>query len=147
MESELYKNILIATDGSDNTRKAIRYGIELARLTGADVHAIYILDAGAFASLPMDAAWEGMYELLRTEGKTALKSIEDLGREAGVTVESVTLDGHPAHEIVEYAKENEIDLIVMGTLGKTGLDRILLGSVATTVIHTSPIPVMVVHAE
>ncbi|MCD6145434.1 MAG: universal stress protein [Methanosarcinales archaeon] len=145
MESELYKKILIATDGSDNTRKAIKYGIELARIADADVYAVYVLDAGAFAALPMDAAWESMYELLRTEGSEALKYVEDAGSEAGVPVEGVILDGHPAHEIVDYATENEIDLIVMGTLGRTGLDRILLGSVASKVVHTSDIPVMIIR--
>ena len=147
MESELYKKILIATDGSENNRKAVRYGIELARIAEAEVHAVYVLDAGAFATLPMDAAWESMYELLRVEGSEAMKYVEDLGVEAGVTVESVVLDGHPAHEIVSYAQENGIDLIVMGTLGKTGLDRILVGSVASKVVHTSTIPVMVVHCD
>ncbi|NOQ33631.1 MAG: universal stress protein, partial [Methanosarcinales archaeon] len=48
MESELYKKILIATDGSENTKKAVDYGIELARIAEADVHAVYVLDAGAF---------------------------------------------------------------------------------------------------
>ena len=147
MESELYKKILIATDGSENTRKAVKYGIELARIAGADVHAVYVLDAGAFATLPMDAAWESMYELLRVEGSEAIKYVEDLGAEAGVPVESVVLDGHPAYEIVSYAQENGLDLIVMGTLGKTGLDRILVGSVASKVVHTSTIPVMVVHCD
>ena len=147
MESELYKKILIATDGSENTRKAVRYGIELARIAGADVHAVYVLDAGAFATLPMDAAWESMYELLRVEGNEAIKYVEELGAETGVTVENVVLDGHPAYEIVSYAQENEINLIVMGTLGKTGLDRILIGSVASKVVHTSPSPVMVVHCD
>ncbi len=107
---------------------------------------MYVLDSGAFASLPVDAAWENMYELLRTEGKEALKTIEDVGKGSGVPVECSVLDGHPAHEIVCYAQANDIDLIVIGTLGKTGLDRILLGSVATTIIHTSAIPVMVIHA-
>ncbi len=146
MESELYNKILIATDGSDNTEKAIRYGMELACIAGADVCAVYVLDSGAFASLPVDAAWENMYELLRTEGREALKIIEDMGEKSGVPVECSVLDGHPAHEIVNYAQENNIDLIVIGTLGKTGLDRILLGSVATAIIHRSTIPVMVIHA-
>lgn len=145
MEQELYKKILIATDGSANTRRAVKYGIELARVAGADVCAVYVLDTSVFASMPMDAAWESMYELLRAEGNEALKYVEDKGGQSGVSVESVVLDGHPAHEIVDYANENEIDLIVMGTLGKTGLDRILLGSVASTVAHTSTIPVMIIR--
>ncbi|MEA1894218.1 MAG: universal stress protein [Euryarchaeota archaeon] len=145
MESELYKKILIATDGSENTKKAVDYGIEFARIAEAEVYAVYVLDAGAFATLPMDAAWESMYGLIRAEGNEALKRVEDRGAESGVSVECIILEGHPASEIVLYANEHEIDLIVMGTLGKTGLDRILVGSVATKVVHTSTIPVLIVH--
>ena len=146
MEQELYKKIMIATDGSANTMRAIKYGIELARVAGADVCAVYVLDTSAFASMPMDAAWESMYELLRAEGNEALEYVEEKGRQSGVPVEGVVLEGHPAHEIVDYADENEMDLIVMGTLGKTGIDRILLGSVASKVAHTSTRPVMIVRA-
>ena len=146
MEKELYKKILVATDGSANTARAIKYGIELARVADADVCAVYVLDTSACASLPMDAAWTGMYELLRAEGNEALKYVEEKCEQSSVPFEGVVLDGHPAHEIVDYASENEIDLIVMGTLGKTGLDRILLGSVASTVAHTSGIPVMIIRS-
>ena len=146
MEQELYNKILVATDGSANTARAIRYGIELARVADADVCAVYVLDTSVFASMPMDAAWTSMYELLRAEGNEALKNVEEKCEQSSVPFEGVVLDGHPAHEIVDYACENEIDLIVMGTLGKTGLDRLLLGSVASTVAHTSSIPVMIIRS-
>ncbi|HID26562.1 MAG TPA: universal stress protein [Methanosarcinales archaeon] len=61
-------------------------------------------------------------------------------------VERVILDGNPAEEIVNFANNNSIDLIVMGTMGKSGLDRFLLGSVAEKVTRTSLIPVMVVKS-
>ena len=146
MEKELYKKILVATDGSANTARAIKYGIELARIADADVCAVYVLDTSACASMPMDAAWTSLYELLRAEGNEALKYVEEKCEQSSVPFEGVVLDGHPAHEIVDYANENEIDLIVMGTLGKTGLDRILLGSVASTVAHTSSVPVMIIRS-
>ena len=146
MEKELYKKILVATDGSANTARAIKYGIELARIADADVCAVYVLDTSACASMPMDAAWTSLYELLRAEGNEALKYVEEKCEQSSVPFEGVVLDGHPAHEIVDYANENEIDMIVMGTLGKTGLDRILLGSVASTVAHTSSVPVMIIRS-
>ena len=57
------------------------------------------------------------------------------------------LEGHPADEIVKFAEQNDIEMIVMGTLGKTGLDRFLLGSVAENVVRHSKIPVLVVRGE
>ena len=68
MASKLYEKILIATDGSEYTKNAVDYGIDLAKNTGAKLFTIYVVDTAAFASIPMDAAWESMYELLKQEG-------------------------------------------------------------------------------
>ena len=147
MASKLYKKILIATDGSEYTKSAIDYGIELAKNTGAKLYAIYVIDTAAFASIPMDAAWESMYELLKQEGDDATGYVADKARAEDLEVEQHTIEGHPAEEIRKFAEGNSIDLIVMGTLGKTGLDRFLLGSVAEKVVRTSKIPVLVVRGR
>ncbi len=147
MASKLYKKILIATDGSEYTKNAVDYGIDFANNTGAKLHAIYVVDTAAFASIPMDAAWESMYELLRQEGDEATKYVADRAQAEGLEVERNTVEGHPADEIIKYAEKNAISLIVMGTLGKSGLDRFLLGSVAEKVVRTSKIPVLVVRGK
>lgn len=147
MTSELYKKILIATDGSEKNKKAVSYGIEFAKLSGAKLYVVYVVDTAAFASIPMDAGWEMMYELLETEGKAAAQNVEELAANAGLESESAVLEGHPSHEILEFVKNNNIDLIVMGTLGKTGIDRFLLGSVAEKVTRNSEVPVLVVRSD
>lgn len=147
MASKLYRKILIATDGSDYTKSAIDYGIDLAKNTGAKLYAIYVIDTAAFASIPMDAAWESMYELLKQEGDEATAYIADKASAEGLEVERNTVEGHPAEEIRKFAENNSVDLIVMGTLGKSGLDRFLLGSVAEKVVRTSKIPVLVVRGK
>ncbi len=147
MPSKLYKKILIATDGSEYTKNSVDYGVELAKTTGAKLHAIYVVDTAAFASIPMDAAWESMYELLRQEGDEATKYVAEKAEAEGLEVERNTVEGHPADEIIKYAEKNAISLIVMGTLGKSGLDRFLLGSVAEKVVRTSKIPVLVVRGK
>lgn len=147
MDSKLYKKILIATDGSEYTKKAVDFGVEIARLAGAKLYAVYVVDTAAFASIPMDTAWESMYELLRQEGDEATKYVEEVAKKCDIDVERFTVEGHPATEIVKMAEKNSADLIVMGTLGKGGLDRFLLGSVAEKVTRTSQIPVMVVRGK
>ncbi len=147
MSSKLFKQILIATDGSEYTKNAVDYGIDLAKNAGAKLHAIYVVDTAAFASIPMDAAWESMYELLRQEGDEATKYVADKAQAEGLVVERNTIEGHPAEEIIKYAEKNSISLIIMGTLGKSGLDRFLLGSVAEKVVRTSKIPVLVVRGK
>jgi nucleotide-binding universal stress UspA family protein len=147
MSSELYQRILIATDGSEPNKKAVTYGIELARLSGAKVNVAYVVDTAAFASVPMDAGWEMMYELLQKEGNEAIQQIVDDAKASGIDIEGSLLEGHPSHEIIEFAQNNEIDVIVLGTLGKGGLDRFLLGSVAEKVTRNSKVPVLVVRGN
>ena len=147
MASNLYKKILIATDGSEYTKKAVDYGVDLSKHTGAKLHAIYVVDTAAFASIPMDAAWESMYELLRQEGDEATKYVAEKAESEGVEIERLTVEGHPADELIKYAENNSIDMIILGTIGKSGLDRFLLGSVAEKVVRNSKIPVLVVRGK
>ena len=147
MAGKLVKKILIATDGSEYTKNAVDYGIDLAKNTGAKLSTIYVIDTAAFASIPMDAAWESMYELLKQEGDEATKYVEERAEAEGLSIERLTIEGHPAEEIIKFAEKNSINLIVMGTLGKSGLDRFLLGSVAEKVVRNSKIPVLVVRGK
>ena len=77
-----------------------------------------------------------MYEALKKEGQQAVNYIKDLGEMEKVNVESVLLEGHPADELIRYAEEEEMDIVIMGTLGKTGLERLLLGSVAGNLVRS-----------
>ena len=147
MAGKLVKKILIATDGSEYTKNAVDYGIDLAKNTGAKLYTIYVIDTAAFASIPMDAAWESMYELLKQEGDEATKYVAERAEVEGLSIDRLTIEGHPAEEIIKFAEKNSINLIVMGTLGKSGLDRFLLGSVAEKVVRNSKIPVLVVRGK
>jgi len=141
---ELYRKILIATDGSAQTKKAVEHAIELARLMGAKLYVVYVVDTIAFATIPLDMRSEGMHEALRKDGVDVTKGVVDAASEKGVDAEAVVLEGNPAEEIVDFAKNNEVGLIVLGMLGKSGIERFLLGSVAEKVARTSPVPVMIV---
>jgi nucleotide-binding universal stress UspA family protein len=145
MKSEFYRNIAIATDGSENTQRAIEYGIKFAKFSGATVYALHVVDTSSL-SQSWTAGWETMYELLRNEGQRAISNVKEYGEASGVDVKEVLLEGHPSSEIIDFAENNNIDLIVMGTLGKTGLDRFLLGSVAEKVVRNSKVPVLVVRS-
>lgn len=144
MPSKLFTKILIATDGSEYTKKAVDYAIDLAINTVAKLQAIYVVDTGAYKSIPLSAPMEYAFSLLRQEGDIALKYVADMAEAAGLEAEGVIAQGHPADEIINYAEKNSIDLIVMGTMGKSGLDRFLMGSVADKVIRNSRIAVIAV---
>ncbi len=145
MVSKLFRKVLIATDGSEYTKKAVDYGIELAINTGAKLQAIYVVDTGAYKSIPLSAPMKYAFSLLKQEGDMAIKYVAERAEAAGLEVEGIIAEGHPAEE--KYAEKNSMDPIVMGTLGKSGLDRFLLGSVADKVIRNSRIPVIAVPVK
>jgi len=143
--AELFEKILIATDGSKRTQNAVDMGLKIAREQNSKVYAVYVVDTVTFTSIPMDVTWENMYQLLKDEGEEAVKAIK--GQAAGVDVETRVLEGNPAVEITRFASDNDVDLIVMGTLGKSGIDRILLGSTAEKVIRIANCPVLVIKSS
>jgi nucleotide-binding universal stress UspA family protein len=143
--SDIFKNILIATDGSQYSLAAVQKGIDLARFYGAKVYALYVIDTRALAGsagLPEPA---NMYQLLEQEGKNAVDQVKKAAE--GLSVETFVLQGHPSATIVRFANENGIDLIVMGKLGKSGIEELLLGSVADKVIRLASCPVLVVKTS
>ena len=142
-----FKKIMVATDGSVCSRLAANKGIELARLSGGTVYAVYVVSTEYFSSMAVDFDWERMHEALKKDGCKAVNYVKGIGELENVSVKSILLEGHPADELIRYAGENEMDIIVMGTLGKTGLDRLLLGSVAGNVVRHSKVPVMVVREK
>lgn len=150
MNSNLYRKIMVATDGSEPVKKAVDTAIEVTKLSGAKLYAVYVVAAGGGYTVghPRDIGWErAMKEQLSAEGKEATAYVETAGKAAGIEVESVLLEGSPAQEIVDFAEKNDIDLIVMGTLGKTGIQRFLLGSVAQNVVRHSGKAVLVVKGS
>lgn len=148
MAGKSYKKILIATDGSDNAKKAIFSGMNLAELLGAKIYAVCVLPTHPSSSMPIGSRmmrWEVPFDVMREEGTKAVNEVVEVAKINGVDAEAVLLEGHPSEEIIRYAQDNDIDLIVMGTLGKTGLTRLLLGSVAENVLRHSPVEVLVVR--
>ena len=86
-----------------------------------------------------------MLETLRETGREAVRDVEVAGTQAGLTVVTEVVEGNPHEEILEFVAEHDIDMVVMGTHGRTGLDRALMGSVAERVVRRSPVPVLTVR--
>lgn len=142
-----FKKIMIATDGSVCSRVAANKGIELARLSGGTVYAVYVISTEYFSSMAVDFNWERMREALKKDGCKAINYVKGIGELENVNVECILLEGHPAAELIRYVEQEKMDIIVMGTVRRTGLDRLLLGSVAGKVLRHSKIPVMVVKEK
>ncbi len=139
------KRILIATDGSEYTKEAVSQGLHLAKVLGADVTALYVVDQTSFVSFPMDSSIVSVYSLLENEGKRAVDEVVKEGEAMGLKVTPLVVEGSPTRKIVETAAD--FDLVVLGTLGRSALSKLFMGSVAERVTRYAPCPVLVVRSR
>ncbi len=136
------KKILLATDGSAPSVDATKYAVALAKLMKAELIAIYVDDTVALS--PLEKAELGISKAVE-HGNKGLTVAKWYGEKNGVKVKTITERGSAPKHIVETAERENVDLIVMGTIGRTGLNRITIGSVAETVIKAAHTPVLVVR--
>lgn len=139
----MYDEILFPTDGGPASEAALEHALDHAKRYDARLHTLYVVDTTAYASL--DAGAETVISALQQEGETALQSVAERAEAADVSVVSEIISGSPYKQLVDYAETQSIDLIVMGTHGRTGLDRYLLGSVTERVVRTADVPVLTVR--
>jgi nucleotide-binding universal stress UspA family protein len=139
------RKILIATDGSEYTKEAVSQGLHLAKVLGAEVTALYVIDQTSFVSFPIDSSIVSVYSLLENEGKRAVEEVKKDGEQLGVKVTTVVAEGSPTRKIVEMAAN--MDLVVIGTLGRSALSKLFMGSVAERVTRYAPCPVLVVRSK
>lgn len=141
LEAEgMYDDILVPTDGSRGAKAGLDHGIEMATQWDATLHALYVVDTRLARSGPL-------LETLRDEGRRAVRDAEVAGTQAGLTVVTEVAEGNPHEAILDYVAERGIDVVVMATHGRTGLDRAVMGSVAERVVRRSPVPVLTVRGE
>lgn len=137
----MYDHILIPTDGSKGARKAIDHGVDLAAAFDATVHALYVVELpNAPRSLQILDDEEATRQEYRNYGKEVTGDVAELAAEHGVECVTAIKSGSAHEEIVDYADEEGIDVIVMGT-GYRGKFRALLGSTAEKVVRTANVPV------
>jgi nucleotide-binding universal stress UspA family protein len=140
----VYKKILLPTDGSENAQRAVKRGIELAKAVGASVTAVYVIDTSSFVSLPETFVWENVRDLMEEEGKKSLDHAKKVAQKHSVKAKTLIKEGSPSKEIINTAEEEKSDLIILGTAGRTGLDKFFLGSISEKVLRSAPCAVMVI---
>jgi nucleotide-binding universal stress UspA family protein len=141
----MFGKILVAIDGSKTSEKARDTALDMAKTWGAEVHVVYVIETGLFSSIPMDNTWEVIYGMLKGEGEKALGEAKKKAVEMGVTLQTYLREGHAGNEILKVGQEAGADMVVVGSHGKTQIDRLLLGSVSSYVVKYSPITTMVVR--
>ncbi len=145
----MYDKLLLPTDGSDVSFAAADRAIALARLAGATLHAVFVLEPYPYAGIGAVsvAGRDAWMAAAREAAAVASERLVKAAAAQGVKVSPLVVeDADPARGIVETARSQGCDLIVMGSHGRSGLARAVLGSVATKVLALSPVPVMIVKA-
>ncbi|GAB3670509.1 universal stress protein [Halopiger thermotolerans] len=138
-----YDDVLVPTDGSEGAAAAYEPAIDLASTYDATLHSLSVIETNA---LGLETAPKGSDEGPDEAARTALETVETNASEASVTdvVTEITF-GSPYEEILAYVREHDVDLVVMGTHGRSGIPRYLLGSVAEKLVRTAPVPLMTVR--
>lgn len=147
----MIKRVMIATDGSDTSKKAAVIGIDIARRANGTVTAVYVMDISRLSHLPGYATLPGLKEkilaLIQDEGRQAIEFVQDRALVMGVPCNKIIAQGNPGEELLKAAREQEADLLVMGKIGRTAVEKFLLGSVAEKVVLQSTIPVLLIKGD
>jgi nucleotide-binding universal stress UspA family protein len=151
-----YQKILIPTDGSDEAKHAALRGLSLAKLTGAEVTAIHVLEHPHYLGealalgemIPVESEEmreSGMYKGLEKMANNSVNFVKDEGEKMGISVNTRIIEGHAADEIVKLSAE--FDLIVLSALGRSCVTDLLLGGVADKVARHAKCPILLVRQK
>lgn len=144
--------ILIATDGSKNGNRAVDFGIQLAARLGAEALGVYVISMKSLELFALGhhdniGGYEDENARYRKEGEDALAYLKAKCDEAGVKSSTAIVRGYPADEIIKAAEKENPAMIVVGSLGKSNVAHVLLGSVSELVVKKAPCPVLVVRGD
>jgi nucleotide-binding universal stress UspA family protein len=144
--SPTVRRVLTPIDFSDASEHALRHAKEIALTYGAEIDLLHVVDAPMYPSAYELGSFRFPIDEVIDQSE---ESLADLARDIiGVEHSVVTaVSGHPVQEILDYVEANDVDLLVMATHGRTGLGRLMIGSVAERVVRQSPIPVFLVKPE
>jgi glycine betaine transporter len=143
------QRFLVPVDFSEYANQALEYAIGLASKFGARLTLLHVMQSPPWGGVDMDVTLPYAYiqciQDLEAESANSMQAYLERVTAAGLEGEVAVIHGVPFHEIIETAKTRQVDLIVMGTHGHTGLQYMLLGSVAEKVVHLALCPVLVVR--
>jgi nucleotide-binding universal stress UspA family protein len=140
----MYDAILVPTDGSEGVDRTLDHALGMARNHGATVHALYVVDRRF--ELAADGDRDDLIARLTDRGEAAVAAVAERAEAAGVDAVTGVREGIPYKTILGYADDAGVDVITMGTHGRTGRDRLAhLGSVTERVVENATVPVFVIN--
>jgi len=150
----MYERILVPTDGSQTSEVAVDHAVDLAEKYDAELHALYVVDIDAVSyglgTEQVDRIRQGNFgemDELEEKAHDATGFVADAGATAGIDVVEDVRAGQPHRVIADYVEDNDIELVVMGSHGRSGVKRAILGSVTEHVLRSTHLPVLVVDEQ
>ena len=147
----MYDRILVPVDGSPTSDRGLAEAIKLAKLTGARILLLHAVDlAGVSVTPEAGVAMAGLYKAIHEGGEEILARAKQIASSAGIAADTVladTLAARLCDLVVHHAEKWHADLVVIGTHGRRGVGRLLLGSDAEQIVRTAPVPVLLVRTK
>jgi nucleotide-binding universal stress UspA family protein len=149
----ILRRILMATDFSDYSKEGLDHAVYLAKKIGAEIYLFHVFEQPVYnpaASSRIGAGNIVVLEWIKAVREKERRKLMTLAKEVGrkgIKVHPILKEGIPFYEILRSAEETSADLIVLGTQGRTGLDRFMMGSVAERVARSAPCPVYIVRPK
>jgi nucleotide-binding universal stress UspA family protein len=140
----MYDDVLVGVDGSEPAAVAYERALALAVDHGAVLHVLYVADTNRDSVTTISGQ---VVDALESEGEAVLEEFEDRAAETSVQQETAVMQGDPAETVDEYARQEDVDLIVLGKSGKRSVERVLLGSVTERVVRSTPVPTLTVQGD
>lgn len=149
MNQRMFDRVLIPTDGSDAVEPAVETALDLAKTYDATLHVLFIVGQPTSVSGTGEgfSGLDNLLNELEEEGHRATDAVADRAKNDDIETTTAVRRGSPHDDILTYATEHDVDVIVMGTHGRTGVKRALLGSVTENVVRHSDVPVLTVHRK
>jgi nucleotide-binding universal stress UspA family protein len=141
----MYDQVLLPTDGSEAAETALEHAVGMADRNDATLHCVHAVELGQFSESLDEETYDQTAKRLKSAGETAVDALVSSADDAGIATHSSIIEGSADDVILDYASENDIDVVVMATRGRTGEARKVMGSVTERVIRACNVPVLTVN--
>lgn len=140
----MFKKILVAFDGSDQAKKALEVAIDLAKKYEAEIYVVEVIPTAILAGMGFAPVPDSVINQIFGKAKKDMDFVKSLVSNEKIKVTVDILEGDPGSEIINYANKNNIDIIITGSRGLSGIKKLFLGSVSSKIVSEAKVPVLVI---
>lgn len=141
----MFTNILVPTDGSDNSYRALDAALLLSEKLGSNITVIHVMEEVPITHIGSEKMLNELLKAYKKENQDILLKCTEIANQKGLTIKTLLLQGNPASAILDYNKKEKFDLVIMGSRGLGKFKELILGSVSSKIMHHSPGAVLLIR--